>query len=61
MRNQHAGHVTGMLTAAHSHPDATIGDETFLDSFERFQNETICFVMSVRPSVWNSSAPTEFY
>jgi len=29
MYTQHAGHVVGILTAAHSHTDATIGDETF--------------------------------
>jgi len=58
MHTQHARHVIGILTAAHPHPDATIGDETFLDAMEKLQDEKISFVMSVRPSAWNNSAPT---
>ena len=45
MYTQHAGHVTGILTTAHSHPHAIIGDEMFLGVFEKFQDELrhVCF------------------
>jgi len=31
---------------------------SFLGAFAKFRKATIGFVMSVRPSAWNSSAPT---
>jgi hypothetical protein len=50
--------VIGILTTGRSHPDATIGDKKVSGALEKFQNETIFFVMSVCPSALKNSAPT---
>jgi len=34
-------------------------DDTVLGAFAKLRRATISFVMSVRPSVWNTSAPTK--